>query len=46
MSDRREAISAVVDLYLAIYPAVVLYGLQINLKKKIALSAALGLGSM
>ncbi|KAI4663737.1 uncharacterized protein J4E78_004155 [Alternaria triticimaculans] len=39
-------ISAVVDLYLAIYPAVVLYGLQINLKKKIALSAALGLGSI
>lgn len=40
------ALSAIVDLYLAIYPAVVLYRLQMNVKKKIALSFALGLGSM
>ncbi|EUC46837.1 hypothetical protein COCMIDRAFT_35570 [Bipolaris oryzae ATCC 44560] len=39
-------ISAIVDLYLAIYPAVVLYRLQMNVKKKIALSFALGLGSI
>lgn len=39
-------ISAAVDLYLAIYPAVVLYHLQINLKKKLALGVALGLGSV
>lgn len=40
------ALSAIVDLYLAIYPAVVLYRLQMNVKKKIALSFALGLGSV
>ncbi|KAF2833249.1 integral membrane protein [Ophiobolus disseminans] len=40
------SISGAVDLYLAIYPAVILYGLRINLKKKIALSCALGLGSV
>ena len=39
-------ISAAVDLYLAVYPAVVLYRLQINLKKKLALGVALGLGSV
>jgi hypothetical protein len=39
-------ISAAVDLYLAIYPAVVLYRLQMNLKKKLALGVALGLGSV
>ncbi|KAF2875905.1 hypothetical protein BDV95DRAFT_591327 [Massariosphaeria phaeospora] len=39
-------ISAAVDLYLAVYPAVVLYNLQINMKKKLALSVALGLGSI
>jgi hypothetical protein len=46
MSDCSQAISAMVDLYLAVYPAVILYGLRMNLKKKIALSIALGLGSM
>jgi hypothetical protein len=45
-ADHREAISAAVDLYLAVYPAVILYGLRINLKTKLALSVALGLGSM
>jgi len=39
-------ISAAVDLYLAVYPAFVLYRLQINLKKKLALGVALGLGSV
>ncbi|CAN9258538.1 unnamed protein product [Alternaria alternata] len=38
--------SAIVDLYLAIYPAIVLYKLQINFKKKVVLSVALGLGSI
>lgn len=36
---------AVADLYLAVYPAVVLSKLQMNKKKKIALSIALGIGS-
>ncbi|KAI4951286.1 hypothetical protein J4E91_003995 [Alternaria rosae] len=40
-SKFTTTISAIVDLYLALYPAVVLYGLQINFKKKIALSATL-----
>ncbi|KAK4222580.1 hypothetical protein QBC38DRAFT_427006 [Podospora fimiseda] len=38
--------SAFADLYLAIYPSVVLIGLQIELKKKIALCIALGIGSV
>ncbi|RYN92430.1 hypothetical protein AA0120_g4874 [Alternaria tenuissima] len=38
--------SAIVDLYLAIYPAIVLYKLQVNFKKKVVLSVALGLGSI
>jgi len=38
--------SAFTDLYLAIYPAVVLWKLQINIKKKIALCFALGIGSI
>ncbi|CAG9984040.1 unnamed protein product [Clonostachys byssicola] len=38
--------SAFVDLYLAIYPASVLWTLQINLRKKIALCVALGIGSI
>lgn len=38
--------SAFVDLYLAFYPAFILFHLQMSLRKKIALSAALGLGSM
>lgn len=37
---------AAADLYLAIYPSIVLSKLQINKKKKIALSIALGIGSM
>lgn len=32
------------DLYLAIYPAVVLWRLQMNIKKKLGLSIALGFG--
>ncbi|KAL4938830.1 hypothetical protein BDV06DRAFT_200073 [Aspergillus oleicola] len=40
------AMSAFADLYLAIYPAVVLARLQITLKKKLALCAALGLGAV
>ncbi|KAJ5163999.1 uncharacterized protein N7500_005829 [Penicillium coprophilum] len=39
-------LSAVVDLYLAIYPTVVLLRLQMTLKKKLALCAALGLGAV
>lgn len=46
LTDRMTAISAAVDLYLTIYPAVVLYGLQLNIKKKVAFSAALCLGAM
>lgn len=38
--------SAFVDLYLALYPAFILFHLQMSLRKKIALSAALGLGSV
>lgn len=33
-------------MYLAIYPSVVLFGLQIELRKKIALCIALGIGSV
>ncbi|KAJ5593874.1 uncharacterized protein N7459_000082 [Penicillium hispanicum] len=40
------ALSAFVDLYLAIYPVTVLLNLQMSLRKRIALSAALGLGSI
>ncbi|KAJ5411069.1 uncharacterized protein N7487_005428, partial [Penicillium crustosum] len=39
-------LSAIVDLYLAIYPTVVLLRLQMSLKKKMALCAALGLGAV
>ncbi|KEZ43285.1 hypothetical protein SAPIO_CDS4726 [Scedosporium apiospermum] len=38
--------SAFVDLYLAIYPTVVLFQLQLSLRKKIALCVALGIGSI
>lgn len=38
------AMSAFVDLYLAIYPAVVLFKLQMRLQKKLALTAALSIG--
>ena len=40
------ALSALVDLYLAIYPTTVLLNLHMSLRKRLALSAALGLGSM
>ncbi|KAJ3528286.1 hypothetical protein NM208_g10275 [Fusarium decemcellulare] len=40
------ALSATTDLYLAVYPAVVLWQLQMNIRKKIALSFALGIGSI
>jgi len=40
----RAALSGFVDLYLAVYPATVLWKLKINIKKKIGLSVALGLG--
>lgn len=32
------------DLYLAVYPAWILARLQMNIKKKIALASALGIG--
>ncbi|EXF74539.1 integral membrane protein [Colletotrichum fioriniae PJ7] len=38
--------SAFVDVYLAVYPAIILFGLQMATKKKIALSCALGIGSI
>ncbi|TDZ51523.1 hypothetical protein CTRI78_v007628 [Colletotrichum trifolii] len=40
------SLAAFVDGYLAIYPAIVLARLQMSLKKKVALSVALGIGSM
>ncbi|KAI1872076.1 uncharacterized protein JN550_004279 [Neoarthrinium moseri] len=40
------AFSAFVDLYLSIYPAVVLYKIQLPRRKKIGLSIALGVGSI
>ncbi|CAG9978709.1 unnamed protein product [Clonostachys byssicola] len=39
-------LSAFTDLYLAIYPATVLFKLQMNIRKKIGLSVALGIGSV
>ncbi|KAF2262888.1 hypothetical protein CC78DRAFT_437964, partial [Lojkania enalia] len=45
-SEGASAFSAFVDFYLSVYPAVVLYKIQISMKKKIALSAALGVGSI
>ncbi|KAL2272071.1 hypothetical protein VTJ83DRAFT_1442 [Remersonia thermophila] len=36
--------SVLFDFYLAIYPTVVLFGLQLNWKKKVALSSSLGFG--
>lgn len=41
-----SALSAFVDLYLATYPTTVLLNLHMSLRKRLALSAALGLGSM
>ncbi|KAL2844821.1 hypothetical protein BJY01DRAFT_235157 [Aspergillus pseudoustus] len=40
------AVSGFVDLYFAIYPSIVLARLQISLQKKLALCAALGMGSV
>ncbi|KAJ5190730.1 uncharacterized protein N7498_009715 [Penicillium cinerascens] len=40
------ALSAFVDLYLAFYPVTVLMKLQMSLRKRIALCAAMGLGSI
>ena len=45
-TDRMAAFSAFVDLYLAVYPSFVLFKLQMSPRKKIALSAALGLGTV
>jgi hypothetical protein len=41
-----SALSAAMDLYLAVYPAVILARLQMNIKKKMALATALGIGSV
>ncbi|KAI8951013.1 hypothetical protein F4801DRAFT_546928 [Xylaria longipes] len=41
-----SAFSAFVDLYLSIYPATVLYKTRLPTKKKVALSALLGIGSI
>ncbi|KAJ4392557.1 hypothetical protein N0V85_006960, partial [Neurospora sp. IMI 360204] len=38
--------SGLTDLYLAVYPTIVLFKLQINKKKKMALCFALGIGSV
>ncbi|EYE99323.1 uncharacterized protein EURHEDRAFT_446911 [Aspergillus ruber CBS 135680] len=40
------ALSACVDLYLAIYPTTILLSLHMSLRKRLALCAALGLGSI
>ncbi|KAK3312111.1 hypothetical protein B0H66DRAFT_486236 [Apodospora peruviana] len=39
-------VSALTDLYLAVYPSVVLWNLQINARKKLALCVALGFGAV
>ncbi|KAK4215053.1 hypothetical protein QBC37DRAFT_460079 [Rhypophila decipiens] len=38
------AVSVVFDFYLAVWPTIVLWGLQMNWKKKVGLSTALGFG--
>lgn len=38
------ALSALFDLYLAIYPTIIMFRLMLNWKKKLALSSALGFG--
>jgi len=40
------ALSAFMDLYLAVYPAFILAQLQMNIRKKAALGTALGIGSV
>ena len=42
----QTALSAAMDLYLAVYPAVILARLQMNIRKKMALASALGIGSV
>jgi hypothetical protein len=46
ITEHSSVLSAVVDLYLAIYPTVILPRLQMSIKKKLALCAALGLGAV
>lgn len=46
LTKRVTAFSAFVDIYLAIYPTVVLLKLQMNVRKKWALCCALGIGSV
>jgi hypothetical protein len=43
-SIAASASSALFDFWLALYPAAVLWGMQINPRKKVALSTALGFG--
>jgi hypothetical protein len=43
-SIAAAASSALFDFWLALYPAAVLWGMQINPRKKVALSTALGFG--
>jgi len=42
----RIALSALSDFYLALYPAVVLWSIKMNWRKKLALSVALGFGAL
>jgi hypothetical protein len=44
MLTRLTAYSAFTDVYLAVYPSVILWNLQMKLVRKIALTAALGIG--
>ncbi|KAK3331704.1 hypothetical protein B0T19DRAFT_85628 [Cercophora scortea] len=37
-------VSAIFDFYIAIYPTIVLFGLQLNWQKKLALASSLGFG--
>ncbi|KXH66207.1 integral membrane protein [Colletotrichum salicis] len=46
MLTDEAAFGGFVDLYLAVYPALVLARLQMSIKKKAALSVALGIGSI
>ncbi|KAH7124441.1 hypothetical protein EDB81DRAFT_765800 [Dactylonectria macrodidyma] len=39
-----DSFSALLDFYFAIYPAIVLWPMRMNLRKKLALSVALGFG--
>ncbi|KAM0715776.1 hypothetical protein Q7P37_008290 [Cladosporium fusiforme] len=46
MQLTHAALSASLDLYLAIYPACVLYGLQMSLPKRLTTCVTLGFGSI